>query len=555
MNAALSKEHLLATLLQLEKRARACTTVQALAYLMVNDTHALTPYRQAALWTPGAGGDGTVTALSGLAVPDANAPYTAWLAHLLARRAKDGATGAFQPQAEEREMWAEHLPAYGLLLRLPLDEAGQGAGGDATKPAGAKQVGATHIGATQAEATDAGATHIGATHAEATRAGASQVGAIRAEPTRAGASNIGATHASAQRADGRPSHALLVLWRDTPWQGADIAVLALLADAYAHAWRALMPARRGRRGASLWTRLRHGEGRATWGWALALAVVALMFVPVRQSVLAPAEVVARAPTAVRAPMQGVVDRIAVAPNQPVEKGQLLAALDVRDLEGRLESARQTLAVADAELRQNQQLALVDDRSKATLALALAKREQAASDVDFYTRAVTRAQLRAERGGIALFDDPADWIGKPVALGERIMMVADPADVELEIHLPVGDAIKLPEHAAVQLFLNTAPASPLPATLVRVGYRAAPTAEGVMAYRVRARFDVDGGVTAVSTAGTGGTATTPGTVDSATSSSLPRVGLKGTAKLYGERTTLFGYLLRKPLATVRVWLGM
>lgn len=490
MNAALSKEHLLATLLQMEKRARSCTTVQALAYLMVNDTHALTPYRQAALWTPGAGGDGTVTALSGLAVPDANAPYTAWLALLLARRAKDGATGAFQPQVEEREMWAEHLPAYGLLLRLPLDEAGQGAGGDA-QLVGAKRAGATHIDAT--------------------------------------------------RADGGPAHALLVLWRDTPWQSADIAVLALLADAYAHAWRALTPARRGRHGASLWTHLRHGERRTKWGWVLGLGVVALMFVPVRQSVLAPAEVVARAPTAVRAPMQGVVDRIAVAPNQPVEKGQLLAALDVRDLEGRLESARQTLAVADAELRQNQQLALVDDRSKATLALALAKREQAASDVDFYTRAVTRAQLRAERAGIALFDDPADWIGKPVALGERIMMVADPADVELEIHLPVGDAIKLPEHAAVQLFLNTAPASPLSATLVRVGYRAAPTAEGVMAYRVRARFDADGSVAA-------------GTVDSVTPA-LPRVGLKGTAKLYGERTALFGYLLRKPLATVRVWLGL
>lgn len=451
VNAAPTKEALLATLLQLEKRARACATAQELAHLMVNDTHALTPYRQAALWTPGAGGDGAITALSGLAVPDANAPYTAWLAGVLARRARDGAAGAFQALPEEHEMWAEHLPAYGVLLRLPLEARG---------------------------------------------------------------------------------HALLALWRDTPWQSADLAVLGLLADAYAHAQRALAPARQGRRATSLWSRLRHGERRTRWWWGVGAAVVALMFVPVRQSVLAPAEVVARAPMAVRAPLQGVVDRIAVTPNQAVEKGQLLAALDVRDLEGRLESARQTLAVAEAELRQNQQQALVDERSKATLALALGKREQAASDVDFYTRAMTRAQLRAERAGIALFDDPADWVGKPVALGERIMMVADPVDVELEIHLPVGDAIKLPENATVQLFLNTAPASPLSATLLRVGYRAAPTAEGVMAYRVRARFD-----------------------DADGQAAQPRVGLKGTAKLYGERTPLFGYLLRKPLATVRVWLGM
>lgn len=456
MKDAAFKENLLATLLQLEKRARACVTTQELAFLMVNDTHALAPYRQAALWTPGAGGDGAITALSGLAVPDANAPYTAWLAGLLARQAADGAAGAFQAPPDAREMWAEHLPAHGLLLRLPQQAEG----------------------------------------------GASQ------------------------------RDALLALWRDTPWLASDSAVLGLLADAYAHARRALAPAQRRRRAATWWGRLRHGERRTRWWLGLGVAGVALMFVPVRQSVLAPAEVVARAPMAVRAPLQGVVDRIAVTPNQTVEKGQLLAALDVRDLEGRLESARQALAVAEAELRQNQQQALVDERSKATLALAQGKREQAASDLDFYARAVKRAQLHAERAGIALFDDPADWIGKPVALGERIMMVADPADVELEIHLPVGDAIDLPENAAVQLFLNTAPASPLPATLRRVGYRAAPTADGAMAYRVRARFD-EGDAQSVQ----------------------PRVGLKGTAKLYGERTPLFGYLLRKPLATLRVWLGL
>ena len=452
MTDTASREPLLAALLQVEKRARACADAQALAFLMVNDTHALAPYRQAALWLPGAGGDGAIHALSGLAVPDANAPYTVWLASLLADRARSGASGPFSATPDEHSMWAEHLPGHGLLLRLPLT-------------------------------------------------------------------------------DGKERDGLLALWRDTPWAASEVAVLGLLADAYAHAWRALAPTQRTGRAATWWGRLRHGKGR-TRGWlALGLAVIGLMFVPVRQSVLAPAEVVARAPMAVRAPLQGVVDQIAVTPNQAVEKGQLLAALDVRDLEGRLESARQALAVAEAELRQNQQQALVDDRSKATLALAQGKRAQAASDMDFYAKAVARAQLRAERAGIVLFDDPADWIGKPVALGERIMMVADPADVELDIHLPVGDAIALPAQAEVRLFLNTAPADPLPATLLRVGYRAAPTADGSMAYRVRARLD------------------------DAASDRAPRVGLKGTAKLYGESTPLYGYLLRKPLATLRVWLGL
>ncbi|MDQ8031562.1 MAG: HlyD family efflux transporter periplasmic adaptor subunit, partial [Bordetella sp.] len=259
---------------------------------------------------------------------------------------------------------------------------------------------------------------------------------------------------------------------------------------------------------------------------------ALLFVPVRQSVLAPAEIVARAPMAVRAPLAGVVDSIAVTPNQAVQQGQLLATLDAREVNGKLESARQALAVADAELRQTQQQALYDERSKAALALARGKRAQAQNDVAYYQEALARTQLRAERDGIALFDDVSDWIGRPVALGERIMMVADPKDAELEVQLPVADAIRLPEAAELRLFLNAAPTSPLPASLLRVGYRAAPTPDGTLAYRVRAQLHpADGQET------------------------LPRIGLKGTAKLYGERTPLFAYLLRRPLASLRVWLGL
>lgn len=451
------RETLLATLLQLEQRARACATTQDLAFLMVNDTHALAPYRQAALWRAGDGADGVIEALSGLAVPERNAPFNVWLAALLARRmSQDGGAqaGALTPDANEYAMWSEHLPPHAWLLPLTLDKA--------------------------------------------------------ATPC-----------------------AALLLVSDTPWQPRETTVLSLLADAYAHAWRALQPATARPRGPrSWWTRLRHGRRRARWWLGLGVAALLLLLVPVRQSVLAPAEIVTRAPMAVRAPLQGVVDQVAVVPNQFVQKGQLLAALDARELAGKLETARQSLAVADAELRQTQQQALYDERSKAALALAQGKRGQAASDVDYFEQSLARTQLRAERDGIALFDDPADWIGKPVALGERIMLVADPKDAELEIQLPVGDAIDLPDQADVRLFLNAAPASPLPATLLRVGYRASPTSDGTLAYRVRARLD-----------------------DVDQQNPAPRIGLKGTAKLYGKRTPLFAYLLRRPLASLRVWLGV
>lgn len=118
-----SQTTLLAVLLQLEQRARACSDEQDLAFLMVNDTHALAPYRQAVLWRAEPGGDGVIAALSGLAVPERNAPFNVWLSGLLTRRLQRGegrAAGPLRPDPDELAMWIEHLPAHAWLLPLPL---------------------------------------------------------------------------------------------------------------------------------------------------------------------------------------------------------------------------------------------------------------------------------------------------------------------------------------------------------------------------------------------------------------------------------------------------
>ncbi|UKE82942.1 efflux RND transporter periplasmic adaptor subunit [Pectobacterium colocasium] len=314
---------------------------------------------------------------------------------------------------------------------------------------------------------------------------------------------------------------VLVLARDNAWLPAEIVLLEKLADAYAHAWSSLLKPRRRQ------TNTSPKKRRLILAGIVALLLILL--IPVRQSVLAPAEIVAHRPVMVRAPVAGVVDDILVRPNQAVSANQPLVRLDVRELENRLESARQAFATADAQYRQAQQQALFDANSKASLAVLQSRREQAQSDMDFLQRQQERMQLTSPRDGVAIFDDSNDWIGRSVAVGERIMMIADPHDVELEIQLPAADAIALENGADVRLFLNVAPNSAQDARLEQIGYRAAPTPDNVMAYRLRARFTQD--------------------------DPQLRVGLKGTAKLYGKRTVLFVYLLRKPLASLRVWLGV
>lgn len=435
----------MALLLQLERRARAQNDVAGLGFLMVNDTRQLLDYQEAFLWDAD---KGRISACSGLAQVEANAPLMLFLSRLCgewdsqprATELRDLST-ADAPAALQAE-WSEYLAPR--LLRLPL-----------------------------------------------------------------------------KNRDGQVLGSLL-LSRDPALARPERALLELLLDAYGHAWASLM----GGKKRSLVNRLRKRPRRiALVACALALSTALL---PVHQTVLAPAEIMPRNPAVLRAPLQAVVERILVQPNQEVKNGDALVQLDKRELESRLESSRQTFAAADAQLRQTRQQALFDERAKAALAELITRRDQARADLAFIEDNLQRSLILAPRDGVAIFDDPSDWIGRPVSLGERIMQVADPHDARLEIQLPVADAIALEPGAEVLLFLNSQPGSPLPASLERYGYRASASADGSMAYRLQAGF----------------------------SEADPRlrVGLKGTAKLYGERTLLIHYLLRRPLAALRVHLG-
>lgn len=441
----------LSALIEIEKRARAAETPEALGFLIVNDTHMVVPYRQAALYRADTG---TIQALSGLATPDPDAPFTRRLTAMMRRLVREApptapraldlaafAEAAETPKAveEARAFLAEYLPAH--LALVPLARGGR-------------------------------------------------------------------------------TLALLLMARQEPFGAPETQILGHLADAYAHAWAALVGAGRRR---PLATRKTFLAGAA------ALAAAAILALPVRQSVLAPAEIVAQDAALVRAPVDGVVEAIHVAPNARVAEGDLLVTLDGRELQARLEIARQQLAVAEAELRQARQQAVFDDRSRAQIAILEGRREQHAAEAAFVEDTLARIRVTAPRDGVAIYDDPDDWEGRPVALGERIMNVADPMAQALEIQLAVADAIVLEPGAEVAFFLNIDPADPVPATLVRAGYRAGPTPEGVMAYRLRADF--------------------------ADHDSRLRIGLRGTAKLYGERTSLFLYLLRRPIAAARVRLGL
>lgn len=465
-------------LLHLARRARHAASAAELGFIVANETHALAPYRQAVLWFAERG----VCAISGVVAPEANAPFVHWLDRVATRL---GGSDALQPLVltpahlapGDADEWGEWLPEHALWF--PLSLPGQAGG--------------------------------------------------------------------------------LLFARETPWQTDEVNLLGEWLDIWYHAWQGKHRTNRFDRvlrilqrphddagqppAASLRERWQAWFARSRqwtpkeWPRAIwqsprkrytALACLCLL-IPVRLPVLVPGELVPAQPAAIRAPLDGTVDRFFITPNQQVKAGAPLFQLDLTTLSSKHDVAKQALSTAEAEYRQAAQQAVFDERSKAQLAALQGRIAERRTEAEYLQAQLARAQVTAPTDGIALVDDPAEWIGRPVMTGERVMTIADEHDVEVEAWLAPADVIDLPERSAVTLYLNSMPLSPVHAQLRYAAHEATQRPDGSFAYRVRASLSTD--------------------------EFHPRVGLKGSARVAGHYVPLVYWVLRRPLAVVRPWLGL
>ncbi|MCV6602315.1 MAG: biotin/lipoyl-binding protein, partial [Cohaesibacter sp.] len=178
-------------------------------------------------------------------------------------------------------------------------------------------------------------------------------------------------------------------------------------------------------------------------YGAAAAAVLLMFFPVHLTVLAEAEIVPKDPSVIRAPMNGIVDKIAIVPNQKVDAGQVLFQMDDQDLRNERLVAVKTQQGLAAQYRQMTRQALIDAKGKARLTILAARIKEKQAQVQQLDNLLERTQIVAPRAATVVMDDAQDWIGRPVQVGERIMALADETQTEIEAWLPVADAIELP----------------------------------------------------------------------------------------------------------------
>ena len=332
-----------------------------------------------------------------------------------------------------------------------------------------------------------------------------------------------------------PSHALvipligpksrrpgaLLLARDAAWRDGEIELASEVGRIYGHALWALHPG-------DAWSFHLRGVARSRkWLVCIALLTVAVSCFPVRLSVLMPAEITPLDAFVVRAPLEGVIDRFQVRPDETVATGAALFNLDTTALETRHATAREAYATAREEYRQSAQLAVTEDKPKMEMSIHKGVLDQKAVDLAYTESELQRVQVKAARSGVALFSDVHEWMGRAVAIGEKVMVIADPAKVELTARMPIGDQVAVEPGAEILFYPKATPFSSYVAIIDSVAYQAE-AHDDVLAYRIRAHFRRD--------------------------TLVPRLGLMGSARVYAKRVPLIYTILRRPLTVARQWFG-
>lgn len=260
---------------------------------------------------------------------------------------------------------------------------------------------------------------------------------------------------------------------------------------------------------------------------IAIAVLICLF-PLQLKSTAPVEVVAKNPFIVTAPVDGVVKQIVVNNNDEIKQGDLLIELEDEDLKSNYNLALQSYKIAEKELLRGRQISFTNNEAKAKLNELAAQVDLKKIELKFAQNKMENTKINAKKNGIAIVDQKNEWQGRPVNIGEKIITIADPKEVEFLVWLPVKDSLVIKEGNDIRVFLDVNPVFSLKGKLSRASYAPSLSPQEVLSYKITGSYE---------------------------GSKPPRIGLRGTATVYGSNTVLIYYVLRKPITFLRQFIGI
>ncbi len=263
---------------------------------------------------------------------------------------------------------------------------------------------------------------------------------------------------------------------------------------------------------------------------IALAIVLVLFfgVRIKENTIATAEISPEDPLLIAPAINSSISVMAVKPNETVKAGQLLLKLDDITVKNQLEEAQQDLNIAQQRYLKAYRHSYTDEESKQEIQNLQNEQQQALVAYQYHQQLFERTEIKSPADGVVLYSDPNEWLGKPVKIGEKIMLLANPEKKEIDLWVAMDNMINIDKTAPAYFYGNENPIQSVRAQIKYINPIAEARPDGTLAYFGVAILPKD---------------------------SPASLGEQGTMKLFGKRVSLAYYLLRKPMRYIRQHLGI
>ncbi|TAK77455.1 MAG: HlyD family secretion protein, partial [Gammaproteobacteria bacterium] len=226
----------------------------------------------------------------------------------------------------------------------------------------------------------------------------------------------------------------LLFFRETDFTQSEIKMITWLIASYQYTWQILNKHKL----KPSWKKVKEHHLRI----GVTFFIIAILLFPIRLSVLGTATVVPKDPVLINAPLHGVIKTFAVKPGQYVHANQLLLSFDKTDLIADKEVNQKNFQLTEAKLRTAVNGSFDNKEARFEIPILQAQLNIDKAHVDYTNALLAKADVFSPSAGVVVFDSKEDWIGQPVETGTRILVIADPKNVQLRVMLPIANMIQL-----------------------------------------------------------------------------------------------------------------
>jgi hypothetical protein len=262
--------------------------------------------------------------------------------------------------------------------------------------------------------------------------------------------------------------------------------------------------------------------------AAASAFLLTLIIQIPLRVVAPCEIVPKNPILVTAPLEGIIENIDVKPGERVKKGDRLFSYDREGPLHELEVEKKQVEILISEIKRASTVGFNDLQARKDLSILTVKLEKEKADLELAQYRASQLYVKAPEGGVVMLDNPDEWRGNPVKIGEKVLAITEPGKSKIKMWLPESDNVTIDPKNNVKIFLNVSPEKSYSASLTYIANESVLSEKHIPSFLAEAEW-----------------IRRPDDI---------RLGLKGTAVLYGEKVSLFYYVIRKPWSYLRTLIG-